>query len=83
MDNLENMFLESALTLIGRHVAEDFTGIVNRYPPKLRPVVIGQMEAFVAATKATFTEKQKEIADTIRDASQIVTVLKDRSKEGE
>ena len=32
---------------------------------------------------STLTEKQKEIADTIRDASQIVTVLKDRSKEGE
>lgn len=80
MDELENMFLKSALTLIGRHIAEDFEGIVNRYPPNLRPVVIGQMEALVAATKATFTDKQKENADTIRDATQIVTVLKDRSE---
>ncbi len=83
MDALEDMFLKSALTIVGRHVAIEFTNIINRYPPDLRPIVIGQIEALAAATRATFTEKQKEITDAIRDASEIVTVLKDRSEEGE
>ena len=83
MDAMENMFLNSALTMVGRHTAIEFTNIINRYPPDLRPIVIGQIEALAAATRATFTEKQKEIADTIRDASQIVTILKDRTEEGE
>ena len=83
MDAMENMFLKSALTVIGRHVAEEFSSIINRYPPNLRPIAVGQIEALATATRATFTEKQKEIADAIRDASQIVTVLKDRSEEGE
>ena len=80
MDAMDRMFLEAVLTAFGRQVTLEFSDIVNRYPPNLRPVVIGQMEALVAATKATFTDKQKENADTIRDATQIVTVLKDRSE---
>ena len=83
MDAMENMFLNSALTMVGRHTAIEFASIINRYPPYLRPIVIGQIEALATATRATFTEKQKEIADAIRDASEIVTVLKDRSEEGE
>ncbi len=83
MDAMEDMFLKSALTMVGQHTAIEFANIINRYPPDMRPIVIGQIEALATATRATFTEKQIEIADAIRDASQIGTVLKARSEEGE
>ena len=80
MDAMDRMFLEAALTAIGRHVANEFDGLVNRYPSAMRPVVIGQMEALVAGAKATFSEKDIKIADEIRDLSRVVTVVKDRSE---
>ncbi len=83
MDAMEDMFLKSALTMVGQHTAIEFANIINRYPPDMRPIVIGQIEALATATRATFTEEQKKTADAIRDTCQIVTVLKDRSKEGE
>ena len=78
MDAMDRMFLEAVLTAFGRQVTLEFSDIVNRYPPEMRPVVIGQMEALVAATKATFSEKDIKVADEIRDLSRVVTVVKDR-----
>lgn len=83
MSNMERLFLESALTTLGQHLALTFTEVINRYPPQLRPVVIGQMEAFVAATRATFSEKEIEIADGIRDLSKVITIVKNRPEENE
>ena len=83
MDAMENMFLKSALTMVGRHTAIEFASIINRYPPDLRPIVIGQIEALATATRATFTEEQKKVADAIRDSSLIVTTPKDWTEEGE
>ena len=77
MDAMDRMFLEAVLTAFGRQVTLEFSDIVNRYPPEMRPVVIGQMEALVVATKATFSEKDIKIADEIRDLSRVVTVVKD------
>ena len=75
-DEMKSAFLTYALSAIGQKVSLDFAEFINRYPPQLRPIVIGQVEALAAATKATFSEEDRNVADKIRDASRIITVLK-------
>ena len=76
-NEMEAAFLGSALTAFGQKIAIEFSEMISRYPPEMRPVAIGQIEAFAAATRATFSEEQIKVADFIRDASRIVTVIRD------
>jgi len=76
MDSNELKFYSFMLTVLGNTVARHFVKIINKYPPELRPVVIGQMEACIAGTRSTFSEKENKIADEIRGLSDIVTIIK-------
>ena len=83
MDEMKFMFMSAAISALGQKVAMDYAEMINSYPGDLRPIVVGQLEAFVAGTKSTFSEKDKMIADRIRDTSRVVTVLKKPEGEDE
>ena len=81
MDSMDK-FIALMLSALGESVASSFAEIINQYPPMLRPAVIGQIEAFVAGIRATFSDKENELADSIRGMSHIVTIVRDHPEEG-
>ena len=83
MDEMEKKLLEAGVQMLGNLVALEFAEMINSYPPRLRPMVIGQMEAFVAGVRATFTENEIKIADAIRESSKVVTLVRERQEEDE
>ena len=74
---MDDLLIAAMLTATGQCVANTFSAIISSFPPSVRPAVIGQLEAIIAGTRATFTEGENSLADQIRDASKVVTIVKD------
>ena len=80
-DETKGLFINCVIKIVGEKVASEYCELINRYPPSMRPIVIAQLETFTAATRATFSEQENQMADKIRDASRVVTILKKKETE--
>ena len=60
---------DEIIRTLGQHVAITFGVLINNIPSRFHPGIVGQLEAICLAKRNTFSEREKTVADEIRDIS--------------